>query len=313
MLFGKYQFSCCFTDNASLPSYKGSTFRGVFGRALKQVVCALKAESCTQCLLRKQCVYALVFETGCALEMPEGSKIVSQPHPFVIEPPLSIKTKFEAGTPFDFNLLLFGEINNSLPYFIYAFEQMGTIGIGKKIKDIRGRFSLNKVKSNADTIYSKSDKKLHVTHEPIDLSVEALSTKPDETFCLKLTLETPLRLKFENRLKADLPFHVLVRAMLRRASSLLNCYGAGEPPLDYPGLVQRAASVQTIDSSLKWFDWQRYSFRQEKSMLMGGITGSVIYKGHISEYLPLIEFCEKTHLGKQTAFGLGKIKTEQLS
>jgi hypothetical protein len=104
MFFGKYQFSCCFTDNASLPYYKGSTFKGVFGRALKKVVCALKTESCAQCLLRKQCVYVLVFETGCALEMPEGSKIVSPPHPFVIEPPLSTTTQFGEGTPFDFKL-----------------------------------------------------------------------------------------------------------------------------------------------------------------------------------------------------------------
>jgi hypothetical protein len=34
MLYGKYQFVCRFQDDASLPCYKGSTFRGVFGRAL---------------------------------------------------------------------------------------------------------------------------------------------------------------------------------------------------------------------------------------------------------------------------------------
>ena len=33
---------------------------------------------------------------------------------------------------------------------------------------------------------------------------------------------------------------------------------------------------------------------------MGGITGSVTYEGNLQEYLPLIEFCEKVHLGKQT-------------
>ena len=246
------------------------------------------------------------------MEISEDAKIVSPPHPFVIEPPLSTTTQFCAEAPFEFNLLLFGEVNRSLPYFIFAFDRMGTIGIGKKVNGSRGKFSLNEVKRNADTIYSKSDKKLHVAHNPIGLSVEATSAESDETFCLKLTPETPLRLKFENRLKADLPFHVLVRAMLRRASSLLNCYGAGEPPLDYSGLVKRAASVQTIDSSLKWFDWQRYSFRQNSSMLMGGITGCVVYEGKLGEFIPLIRFCEKTHLGKQTAFGLGKIRTEQV-
>ncbi|MBW1746401.1 MAG: CRISPR system precrRNA processing endoribonuclease RAMP protein Cas6, partial [Deltaproteobacteria bacterium] len=48
------------------------------------------------------------------------------------------------------------------------------------------------------------------------------------------------------------------------------------------------------------------------SMLMGGMTGSVIFEGKIGEYLPLIEFCSKVHLGKQTSFGLGKIKAERI-
>jgi len=47
-------------------------------------------------------------------------------------------------------------------------------------------------------------------------------------------------------------------------------------------------------------------------MLMCGMTGKIIYSGDISEFLPLIAFCEKVHLGKQTTFGLGKIKTEML-
>ena len=110
-----------------------------------------------------------------------------------------------------------------------------------------------------------------------------------------------------------MPFHVFVRAMLRRASSLLNFYGDGEPPLDYKGLVKRATEVSILDSDLNWFDWQRYSQRQDKAMLMGGITGSITYEGKIGEYLPLIDFCSKVHIGKQTAFGLGKIKVERTS
>ena len=313
MQYSAYRFLCTFTNQAYLPPYKGSTFRGVFGRALKQVVCALKREECAKCILKEQCVYALVFETGSALRMQQGSKIVSPPHPFVIEPPLETKTEYKANERFDFNLLLFGKINRNLPYFIYAFDQMGAVGIGKKVNGTRAKFELSEVKTGEHIIYSKSDRKLYNEHEPTELPIEAAVSGDDEKLCLKLILETPLRLKFENRLNADLPFHVLVRAMLRRASSLLNCYGPGEPLLDYRGLVQRANLVQILDSNLKWFDWKRYSFRQEKSMLMGGITGSVTYKGKIGEYLPLIRFCEKAHLGKQTAFGLGKIKTEQLS
>lgn len=74
--------------------------------------------------------------------------------------------------------------------------------------------------------------------------------------------------------------------------------------------MRRAEKVRIVDADLRWFDWRRYSFRQDKAMLMGGMVGSVTYEGKIGEYMPLIEFCSEVHLGKQTSFGLGKIETE---
>lgn len=313
MLYGKYQFICRLENEAILPFYKGSTFRGLFGHALKKIVCALKRQECEQCLLKERCVYALVFETQVSLQPPKGSRIVSPPHPFVIEPPQTTETNFSKGSAFDFNLLLFGEVNNNLPYFVYAIDQMGKIGIGKKINGKRGKFTLKAVKSGKHIIYSDTDQKLIATETFKALTFPETVDYPDNNFSIRLILETPLRLKFENRLKADLPFHVLVRAMLRRVSSLYSCYGDGEPALGYKGLVSKAKTIRIIDTDLVWFDWQRYSHRQDQAMLMGGMAGSITYEGKISEFLPLIDFCSKVHLGKQTAFGLGKIRSERVS
>ena len=263
MIFGRYEFTCRLETDAELPYYKGSTFRGVFGRALKQVVCALKRQECNDCMLRQKCVYATVFEPP-----PPGnvkdSRMAAPPHPFVIEPPLTIKTHYPAGSSFDFSLLLMGEANNYLPYFIYAFDQMGKIGIGKKLNDGRGRFVLETVRSNDAVIYTSDSQKLNMNGNLKKLVLEPPENLPDPTLRLKLTLETPLRLKFDNRLQAALPFHVLVRAMLRRVSSLMNAFGGGEPDLDYPELVKRAETVRIADNYLSWYDWERYSFRQDK-------------------------------------------------
>jgi hypothetical protein len=312
MLFGRYEFTCRLETDAELPYYKGSTFRGVFGRALKQVVCALKRQECDDCLLNQKCVYTLVFKTpvsGKNSRDAKDSRMAAPPHPFVIEPPLTIKTHYPAGSSFDFTLLLMGEANNYLPYFIYAFDQMGKIGIGKKISGGRGRFVLETVQNGDAVIYTSASQKLNMNGSLKKLCLKPAETPPEKTIRLKLNLETPLRLKFDNRLQAELPFHVLVRAMLRRISSLMNAYGDGEPSLDYPGLVKKAETVRIADNHLSWYDWERYSFRQEEKMLMGGMAGSVTYEGDIDEFLPLIEFCEQVHLGKQTTFGLGKIKT----
>ena len=310
MLYGKYRFFCRLETDAVLPPYKGSTFRGVFGWALKSVVCALRRQECEECLLRQRCLYALVFETPTAATRQGYSRIAAPPHPFVIEPPLTTKTLFPKGSSFDFSFLLFGEANKNLPYFIYAFEQMGRMGMGKRVNGERGRFVLDRVERAGQLVYSNQDQKLRADR-PFDvLTLRAPELYPERPSQVRLTLLTPVRLKFQNQLKAELPFHVLVRAMLRRVSSLMSFYAEGEPPLDYRGLVRQAEGVRTGPSDLKWFDWRRYSGRQDEEMLMGGMTGSITYEGDLGPYLPLLDFCAEVHLGKQTSFGLGKIRWE---
>lgn len=294
LLFGKYDFTCRLESEAALPFYKGSTFRGVFGHALKRVVCALKLKECPDCILKDTCLYAQVFEAADTL-----------PHPFVIEPPLNGDRRFHAGEEFDCALILFGDANEKLPYFVYAFEQMGHIGIGGRVNGERGRFTLKEVRANGKRVYAEEDRKLLRSGDPVSLS---LSTPETSACAVRVNLETPLRLKFENRLTADLPFHVLVRAMLRRVSSLFNAFGDGEPALDYKGLVKEAQEVRVADSKLRWFDWERYSNRQDTRMFMGGMIGSATYEGDLGNYLPLLDIASKVHIGKQTTFGMGKIK-----
>jgi CRISPR/Cas system endoribonuclease Cas6 (RAMP superfamily) len=42
-------------------------------------------------------------------------------------------------------------------------------------------------------------------------------------------------------------------------------------------------------------------------MLMGGMTGEIVYEGNLAEFMGLLRFCEQVHIGKQTTFGLGRI------
>lgn len=302
MPYGKYRFFASFEDEALLPPFKGSTFRGVFGVALKRVVCPLRGRECLDCLLRRQCVYARVFENLTT----RGDKAPSPPHPFVIEPMPGEATRFYPGDPFAFTLLLFGWANDYLPYFVYAFEEMGKIGIGRHINDRRAGFRLDRVELEDEVVYDgkeqnlvkKSPSKLFLGEREAEGSVSAIT----------LLLQTPMRLKFQNSLKAELPFHVLIRACLRRIATLNQHYGAGEPALDYRGLVARSQAVAIRRADLHWYDWRRYSNRQDQGMLMGGMVGSITYRGDLAEYMPLLKYAEKVHLGKATTFGLGKVR-----
>jgi len=307
--FGCYEFTCIFKKDAILPPYKGSTLRGTFGHALKRVVCALKQSSCEKCLLAGQCVYPSIFEIRpVSGEGNARNRIAAAPHPYIIEPPDDPKTRYRATESLTFGLILLGRANDCLAYFIYAFDQIGEAGIGKKIDGHAGSFILERVTADGKTIYTKKDGKIDRLRPPDDLTAPDCSSVTNDDMEIEVDLVTPLRVKYQNILHADLPFHVLTRAMLRRASTLFAAHGGGEPPLDYRGLVSRAAHVEVSRNNIAWHEWRRYSNRQEQDMLMGGMTGSVRYRGKLAEYLPLLNFCEKVHVGKATTFGLGKIR-----
>jgi hypothetical protein len=288
--------------------YKGSTFRGAFGGALKRAVCVARQQECPTCLLGSRCIYAQTFESGSRATENISNK-ASPPVPYLIEPPLDTRTRYSTGSPFNFSLLLFGDANQALPYFVYAFEIMGESGIGKKLQGQRGRFTLNSVKRTGEVIYDAASKKLK-TPAPLDVTIDPATDYPDCS-SIRFNLLTPLRLKQNNTLSSELPFHVLVRAMLRRISSLFEHFGDGEPSLDYRGLVALAQEITIESSSLRWHDWERYSNRQEQSMMMGGLIGSATYRGKLTPYLPLLDLARVLHIGKQSSFGLGLFDYEK--
>jgi len=306
MHFGKYHFYSVFEEDAILPPYKGSTFRGLFGHALRKIVCVLETGDCSACMLNGKCLYAQVFETPVGGPGEGKQRMAALPHPYLIEPPADEKTRYAIGDNFDFTLLLFGRFNESLPYFIFAFERMGQMGAGKRINGKRPRFVLEKVTSKGMEVYSGAARKIQGDCPPENMVLPAMPSAPVHR--LEMNLLTPLRLKYLNELESTLPFHVLIRAALRRVSALFAAYGNGEPNLDYRGLVRRAQESVIAESHLHWLDWRRWSNRQEQEMLMGGLMGSITYAGELTEFMPLLQLCETLHLGKQTAFGLGKIK-----
>lgn len=307
MQTGSYLFHCQFTTPAVMPEFKGSTLRGAFGHALKTVVCALRRRQCSDCLLTATCAYDFIFEVDkVRTESGAGAaRIAARPHPFVLAPPLTPQRHYAVGQTFDFGLTLFGRANDYLPHLVYAVERMAEAGLGQGAREGQGAFRLLAMRSGTNTIYDGEGKTI-APQPPERLQLAAPPPGPIPTLTIRLL--TPLRLKHHNHLQAELPFHLLIRAVLRRISTLAAAYGDGEPNLDYRGLTRRAEQVAIRKSDCRWLDLRRYSNRQQSGMLIGGVLGSVTYEGELAEFLPLLRYCEQTHLGKQTAFGLGRIE-----
>lgn len=306
MLVGRYLFHCQFTSPAALPAFKGSMLRGAFGHALKKVACALRRRSCADCLLSTTCVYSLIFEPHIIPPDNGNTKTSSRPHPYVLQPPADNRRAFGEGDAFTFGLTLFGTANDFLPHIVYAVEQMGETGLGRAGDKGRGRFALTAVETGGATLYD-GGKKILAHGRPLPgLELQPPPAGPVSSLSVKLL--TPLRLKHDNHFQQTLPFHLLIRAALRRIAGLEEAFGQGEPQLDYRGLVRRAGQIVTRESDCCWVDIERYSNRQQTGMLMGGLQGELVYEGELGEFLPLLRYCEVTHLGKQTAFGLGRVE-----
>jgi CRISPR-associated endoribonuclease Cas6 len=294
-------------DPLQVPPYKGSTLRGGFGIVFKETVCVVEHRDCARCLLRSRCAYPYVFDTPVPEDAARLRKYPAAPHPFVFLPPLEEKTLYRPGDTLTFDLTLIGKGADFLPYFIYTFERLGEQrGLGKG----RGRFWLEAVawlspQGEESVIYDGSSKTLRNTFRLVgvqDLAPLALSP----LHLLTLHFLTPTRLVYAEALTPVADFHVLLRTLLRRLSNLAYFHCGSELELDFRGLIAAAAQVATVSSELRWYDWERYSARQDARMKLGGFVGRVTYRGDLRPFLPLLRLGEFVHVGKGTSFGLGK-------
>lgn len=311
-----------------LPPYKGSTLRGGFGKAFQKVVCSQRDQECHLCILKNTCPYSYIFETA----PPPGGQILRKyenvPRPFVIEPPLETKTNYEPGEKLAFQLVLTGKSIAYLPYFIVIFRELGAMGIGKG----RRKYSLDAINAvnlktgEKSSIYSGENQmvtNLDVTISGGELAalsngeLAALASGESITDSassneggkhLVIRFLTMTRLKFEQRFALVPEFHIIIRNLLRRLSSISYFHHGVELDVDFRGLIEKAQKVALVDQQIRWEDWERYSSRQDARMNMGGIVGQAVYEGDWQEFWPMLKLAEQVHVGKGAVFGLGKVE-----
>lgn len=293
-----------------LPPYKGATLRGGFGHAFRRIACALRRKTCPECLLRSHCVYSYVFETP----VPAGSTVLpaqtQAPRPYILKPPQETRQDYEPGETLCFGLALVGRAAAYLPYFIYAFEELGNLGIGRG----KGKFELLEVRrrgtDRADTangVVYRSGQQDMVTAGPATVWRD-MPHPAARSDTLRLRFLSPTRLVHQGRMATEeLPFGVFMRALVRRITllSYFHCGRRHEVP-DWPAFTDRAEAIDSLSENLRWYDWERYSNRQQARINMGGLVGEVVYQGDFTPFWPYLALGEQVHVGKGGSFGLGR-------
>lgn len=291
-----------------LPPYKGSTLRGGFGAAFRRIACSMRKKNCRNCLIMPNCPYTYVFETT----PPPGSEVLrlytSIPRPFVIEPPLVKKTEYNPGERLEFRLILIGKAIDYFPYFVVAFQELGInqgIGRGRRPYNLENIYSFNPLTGEELLVYEGKTARINSR----DLRIagkQVMTNLKYEQNCLRLRFETMTRIKYQKHLTEKIEFHMLIRNLLRRLSSLYYFHHECILDLDFKGLISRAQHVKIIEDTTRWEDWERFSRRQNTRMKFGGVVGDITYQGDLEQFLPFIKLGELIHVGKGTVFGLGK-------
>ena len=230
--------------------------------------------------------------------------------------PQDQRLNLSAGDEIAFGLVLMGRAIEYLPYLVYAVTEMSRRGLGAD----RARFELSEVflidsGGKKERIYSSESQRITTpANSSLNLS-DLIRARLDQLMSdaafrddsLKLRFVTPTRIRMDGDLQAGMSFELLVRNLLRRVSLLCAVHGRAPLELDYRGLIERARSVKTVSSRLRWCDWERYSNRQQTKMRLGGFTGEIEYGGVIPrEVLSLMIAGEILNVGGGTSFGLGR-------
>lgn len=303
------KYEVIFTAGAEglvLPPYKGSTLRGGFGNAFQRIACAQPQKNCKQCLLKTTCPYAYIFETA----PPPGSTALSNyeaiPRPFILEPPLERKTEYKPGENLIFNLILIGKAIEYLPYFIVSFRELANSGFGKgrkqcSLQEIRAVHPLN---GDIATVYGEPDYMI----KPVKMDItgeQILNTSLSYDQRIKINFITMTRLKFMGEFVHTLEFHIIIRNLLRRISSLAYFHHGWELEAEFSRLIEKASTIRIVEDKTSWVDWERYSSRQDSKINLGGVVGEVTYQGDLEEFIPLLLLGQYTHVGKAAVFGMG--------
>lgn len=284
--------------------YSGSAWRGLFGHALKRVACVTRERDCKACLLYRNCVYSYIFETPTPLHAEYMKRYTAAPHPFVLTPPFDLRSA-RPGEIIELDLVLIGKGIAHLPYIVHALATAGQRGIGPT----KGQYDLHSV-SQETSLGSNEWIDIYIDEQLQQSSVPPLKIPPLPER-VAIAFRSPLRLTHQNRYMkpATFQFGGIISNLLRRYSML--SYFHGDTPIewDFKSLVEQAGIIEPRAAQLGWFDWSRYSSRQQTRIKMGGILGAVEFDGaDLEPFWPLLWIGQWIHVGKGTSMGLGNYR-----
>ena len=326
----RYRFTARVQQPLTLPDYAGSLLRGQFGAALRKVACMTRAPACPGCPLIQTCPYTRIFE---APAPPKGQHTLQDfsqiPNPYVIEPPTPGARVLDADDDFEFNIVLLGHAIDQLALVIYAMQRALSIGLTKarvpvdllQVDWVDEQGQAHAIWFMEKPTLQEHPTTLHVpefvydTTECIANNADISSDTGQNGTQILLQILTPLRLQHQGQPLGigRLNPHTLIAAIARRTALLMEFHARQTGWGDAAKHITHLSDTLTDTQDLHWFDWTRYSSRQQQEMTLGGVMGNWTLHGSqatMVEILPWLWLCQWLHVGKNATMGMGGYRLE---
>lgn len=238
------------------PPFMGLELRNSFGLALKSVSCINRTYKCSGCFAATNCLYYKLYEQKNEYKKFRFDFLLNQ-------------------EKYDFNLYIFDEICDDLPYIVSALQIM---------LDRMNRYFqifINGVSCKKDGVIklpSKTNFTLDFSGYAKDLSVKFL---------------TPLRIKKDGVFSKNIDINDILNSILKRKADI---FGINDKFLKIPN--------SKAELNFKILNVRNNALR------LGGFLGQMSLNGLSFENFSLLRLGEIIGVGKQCVYGLGKIKME---
>ena len=309
----RYRFTAIVQKPLALPEYAGSLLRGQFGAALRNVACMTRAPACPGCPLLQTCPYTRIFE---APAPPKGQHALQDfnqiPNPYVIEPPAPGARVLDADDTLQFHLVLIGQALDQLALIVFALQRALAHGL------TRQRVPADLIR--VDWIDALGTAHPVWTHDRPTLAEHMTSLQvpaaPANTINgLALHFQTPLRLQQQGKPLgvAQLTPRALLAALARLTALLMEFHAGQGGWGEAARQITHQSEHLTDTRDLHWFDWTRYSSRQQQEMTLGGVLGRWTLHGSaeaLTALWPWLWLGQWLHVGKNATMGLGGYTVE---
>jgi len=302
-VFAKLIFTLRLEKDVTDP-YALFRIRSDFMEAFREAVCR-RDGSCENCAERRNCAYHATFsqtlsEDGSAVRRHQKPSL-----PFVFDLPL-LPGLPNAGQKIEIGLVLAGSAINYVREYMAAVDLLFKLAAASR-KTVA---SIDLVESVTCTDFRNLI--FETGRTPILDAVSTISVqdlvemKTLDQRRIRMTITTPMRLLKDGKPVREFSFSCFVRPLLRRISSLAFYYYGNGLEVDYKWLSAASDSIVLVEGDFRWTEWgeDRHGDR------LGGIIGSGMWEGALTDYHPFLLLGEYFHVGKGSPFGLGRYRMD---